>query len=211
MSETLLTLVRHGETEWNAVGRIQGHLDIPLSDIGLAQAAAIGRRLGGEAFDAILSSDLERALQTTRPISRHSEQTIVRDVRLRERHLGVLQGLTGEEAAMHQPQAWQAFKARHPDAPLEGGETLAEFSRRVVGLIEHLLMTYTGSRLLLVTHGGVIDAAYRHVTGMPLNVPRDFPIYNASVNVMRHRDSIWTIESWGDVSHLPQELAMDDT
>ena len=81
----------------------------------------------------------------------------------------------------------------------------------MVRLLEELLRAYWGSRLLLVTHGGVIDAAYRHVTGMPLNVPRDFPIYNASVNVMRHRDSIWTIESWGDVSHLPQELAMDDT
>ena len=211
MSETVLTLVRHGETQWNAAGRIQGHLDIPLNATGLAQAAAIGERLGGEAFDAILSSDLERALQTVRPIVRHSEQTLVREARLRERHLGVLQGLTGEEAATRHAQAWQAFKARHPDSPLEGGETLAEFSRRVVGLIEYLLMTCTGSRLLLVTHGGVLDAAYRHATALPLNAPRDFPIYNASVNVLRRRGGAWTVESWGDVSHLPEELAMDDT
>jgi len=211
MSETVLTLVRHGETQWNAAGRIQGHLDIPLNATGLAQAAAIGERLSGEAFDAILSSDLERALQTVRPIVRHSEQTLVREARLRERHLGVLQGLTGEEAATRHAQAWQAFKARHPDAPLEGGETLAEFSRRVVGLIEYLLVTYTGSRLLLVTHGGVLDAAYRHATALPLNAPRDFPIYNASVNVLRHRGGAWSVESWGDVSHLPEELGMDDT
>ncbi|MGQ0577485.1 MAG: histidine phosphatase family protein [Betaproteobacteria bacterium] len=209
--ETILTLVRHGETEWNAAGRIQGHLDIPLSATGFAQAAAIGRRLGGEAFDSILSSDLERALQTARAIVRYSKQAIIGDARLRERRLGVLQGFTGEEAATRHPQAWQAFKARHPDAPLEGGERLAEFSRRVVGLIEYLLMTYTGSRLLLVTHGGVLDAAYRHATALPLNAPRDFPIYNASVNVLRHRGGAWTVESWGDVSHLPQELAMDDT
>jgi probable phosphoglycerate mutase len=211
MSETVLTLVRHGETEWNAAGRIQGHLDIPLSDTGLAQAAAIGRRLGGEAFDAILSSDLERALQTSRPIVRHLGQTILRDARLRERHLGVLQGLTGEEAAIRQPQAWGAFKARNPEAVLEGGETLGEFSQRVVGLIDELLTTHAGRRLLLVTHGGVLDAAYRHATGMPLDALRDFPIYNASVNVLRHRGSVWAIESWGDISHLPQELAMDDT
>jgi probable phosphoglycerate mutase len=211
MSDTVLTLVRHGETEWNAAGRIQGHLDIPLSDTGLTQAAALGRRLGGEAFDAILSSDLERALQTARPIVRHSGQTILSDPRLRERHLGVLQGLTGEEAAIRQPHAWGAFKARIPEAALEGGETFGEFSRRVVGLIEELLRTHTGSGLLLVTHGGVLDAAYRHATGMPLNAPRDFPIFNASVNVLRHRDNLWTVESWGDVSHLPRELAMDDT
>lgn len=211
MNETVLTLVRHGETEWNAAGRIQGHLDIPLSATGQAQAAAIGRRLGGEIFDAVLSSDLERALQTARPIARQPGQTILRDARLRERHLGVLQGLTGEEAAMRQPQAWLAFKARNPDAALEGGETLAEFSRRVVGLIEELLNTYSARRLLLVTHGGVLDVAYRHATALPLNLPRDFPIYNASINVLRHRGGAWTVESWGDVSHLPQELAMDDT
>lgn len=211
MSETILTLVRHGETQWNAEGRIQGHLDIPLNTTGLAQAAAIGERLGGEAFDAILSSDFERALQTARPIVRHSEQTLVRDARLRERNLGVLQGLTGEEAAIRQRDAWGALKARNPEAPLEGGETLAGFSRRIVGLIEELLRTHEGSRLLLVTHGGVLDAAYRHATGMPLNTPRDFPIYNASINVLRHRGGVWTIESWGDVSHLPEELAMDDT
>jgi 2,3-bisphosphoglycerate-dependent phosphoglycerate mutase len=210
MSETVLTLVRHGETEWNAAGRIQGHLDIPLSATGLAQAAAIGRRLGGEAFDAILSSDLERALQTARPIVRLPEQTILRDARLRERHLGVLQGLTGEEAAIRQPHAWGAFKARSPEAALEGGETLVEFSQRVVGVIEELLRVHAGSRLLLVTHGGVLDAAYRHVTGMPLSALRNFPIFNTSVNVLRHRGGVWTIESWGDVSHLPQELAMDD-
>lgn len=211
MSETVLTLVRHGETEWNATGRIQGHLDIPLSATGLAQAAAIGRRLGGEAFDVILSSDLERALHTARPIVRLPEQTILRDARLRERHLGVLQGLTGEEAAIRQPHAWGAFKARSPEAALEGGETLVEFSQRVVGLIEELLRVHAGSRLLLVTHGGVLDAAYRHVTGMPLSALRNFPIRNTSVNVLRHRGGVWTIESWGDVSHLPQDLAMDDT
>jgi len=209
--ETILTLVRHGETEWNAVGRIQGHLDIPLSATGLAQAAAIGRRLVGEAFDSILSSDLERALLTARPIVRHSEQAIIREARLRERHLGVLQGLTGEEAAIRQPHAWGAFKARNPEATLEGGETLGVFSQRVVGLIDELLRAHAGNRLLLVTHGGVLDAAYRHATGMPLNAPRNFPIYNASLNALRHRGGVWTVESWGDVSHLPQELAMDDT
>ncbi len=211
MNETILTLVRHGETEWNAAGRIQGHLDIPLSATGLAQAAAIGRRLGGEAFDSILSSDLERALLTARPIVRHPEQAIIRDARLRERHLGVLQGLTGEEAAIRQPHAWGAFKARNAEATLEGGETLGVFSQRVVGLIDELLWAHAGGRLLLVTHGGVLDAAYRHATGMPLNARRNFPIYNASVNVLRHRGGVWTVDSWGDVSHLPRELAMDDT
>jgi probable phosphoglycerate mutase len=65
--------------------------------------------------------------------------------------------------------------------------------------------------VLIVTHGGLLDAAYRHAKGMPLSATRDFPIYNASINVLQHEDGKWQVESWGDISHLPQELAMDDT
>ena len=68
-----------------------------------------------------------------------------------------------------------------------------------------------GQRVLVVTHGGALDAVYRHATRMPLSAFRDFPIYNASVNVVTYDDGHWRIESWGDIRHLPQELAMDDS
>jgi probable phosphoglycerate mutase len=74
-----------------------------------------------------------------------------------------------------------------------------------------VLARHAGRRILLVTHGGALDATYRHVMGMPLSVHRDFPVYNASINVIAHDGGRWAIESWGDVSHLPRELAMDDT
>jgi 2,3-bisphosphoglycerate-dependent phosphoglycerate mutase len=211
MSTTTLVLVRHGETAWNVEGRIQGHLDMPLNEIGLAQAASVGRRLGAESFDAIYSSDLIRAYLTASPVVADPENDIIRDRRLRERHLGVLQGLTGDEAVARQPAAWKAFKSRTADLPLAGGESLGEFSRRVVDFVEDVRGRHAGRRVLIVTHGGVLDAAYRHATGMALSAIRDFPIYNASVNVMSHDGGRWKIESWGDVSHLPQELAMDDS
>ena len=109
------------------------------------------------------------------------------------------------------PDAWKVFKSRNPELALEGGESLGEFSRRVVGFVEDVLNVHKGGRVLAVTHGGILDAAYRHALGMPLSVSRDFPIYNASVNVLCHDDRGWRIESWGDVSHLSQELAMDDS
>ena len=211
MSATTLVLVRHGETAWNAEGRIQGHLDIPLNEIGLAQAAAVGRRLGAENFDAIYSSDLIRAYRTADPVVANPGNDIIRDQRLRERSLGVLQGLTGDEAVARHADAWKTFKSRAADRALAGGESLGEFSRRVVGFIEEMLDKHAGSRILIVTHGGVLDAAYRHATGMPLSAIRDFPICNASVNAISHSGGRWKIELWGDVSHLPQELAMDDT
>jgi len=211
MSATTLVLVRHGETAWNVEGRIQGHLDIPLNEIGLAQAAAIGTRFGAENFDAIYSSDLIRALRTASPVVASPENDIIREWRLRERHLGVLQGLTGGEAMVRQPDAWKVFKSRDANLALAGGESLGEFSRRVVDFVEDVRARHAGRRVLMVTHGGVLDAAYRHATAMPLSAIRDFPIYNASVNVISHNGGRWNIESWGDVSHLPQELAMDDS
>lgn len=211
MSATTLVLVRHGETSWNVEGRIQGHSDIALNSLGVAQAEAVGKHLARERFDAVYSSDLIRAFHTARPAVPDPDRTIIKDQRLRERHLGVLQGLTGEEAMSDRPAAWKAFKSRDPDLELAGGERLGEFSRRVVGFVEAILEAHAGERVLVVTHGGVLDAAYRHAVGMPLSASRTFPIYNASVNVLSHDDQGWRIESWGDVSHLPQELAMDDT
>lgn len=211
MSTTTLVFVRHGETSWNVEGRIQGHIDIALNPLGTAQAEAVGKRLARERFDAVYSSDLVRAFHTARAAVSDPDRPIIEDQRLRERHLGVLQGLTGDEAMTGQPAAWKAFKSRDTDLALAGGESLGEFSRRVVDFVEDIIVRLAGKRVLAVTHGGVLDAAYRHATGMPLSASRNFPIYNASVNVISHDGGRWKIESWGDVSHLPQELAMDDT
>jgi len=211
MSATRFLLVRHGETAWNVEGRIQGHVDIALNALGQAQARALGERLVHDQFDAVYSSDLVRAYETARCALRKADHNVLRERRLRERHLGVLQGLTGPEAMSRQPAAWNAFKSRDPALALEGGESLDEFFRRVVGFVEELVHRHAGARLLLVTHGGVLDALYRHAIGMPLARARDFPVYNASLNVICHEEDRWSIESWADISHLPQELAMDDT
>lgn len=211
MSTTTLVFVRHGETAWNVEGRIQGHTDIALNGLGVAQAEALGKRLLHDGFDAVYSSDLIRAYHTARPAVADPDRTIVKDRRLRERHLGVLQGLTGDEAMVRHPAAWKAFKSRDPDLELTGGESLGDFSRRVVGFVQAILQAHAGGRVLVVTHGGVLDAAYRHAIGMPLSASRSFPIYNASVNVISNDGRRWHIETWGDISHLPQELAMDDT
>lgn len=208
---TELVLVRHGETDWNAQGRIQGQLDVILNPVGQVQAEAVGARLCGERFDAIYSSDLERAMQTARPVVHGSGHEIRREPRLRERHFGALQGLTAEEAQRLQPQVWEDYKARGPEADLGGGESLQAFSQRVVDFIGRLLQAHAGGKVLLVSHGGVLDMAYRHATGMPLEAQRVFPIYNASVNILIRNGARWEIAAWGDVSHLPQELAMDDT
>lgn len=203
---TELILVRHSETAWNAESRIQGHRDIPLNARGLAQAAALGQRLGAERFDAVYSSDLQRALQTALPLVRHRAADIRLEPRLRERHLGVLEGLNREQAILSQPVAWQVLKTRQADAPLAGGESLGIFFARAVGLLRELVERHAGHRVLLVTHGGVLDAAYRYVKALPLDALRDFPVHNASRNIL-HYDGEWRVALWGDVSHLSAETS----
>ncbi len=97
MKHTHLILVRHGQTEWNIKGIRQGHLDSKLTDGGVAQAKALGARLAREKFTALYSSDLGRAVQTAKAIADLTGHEIVTDARLRERHLGIFQGLNAEE------------------------------------------------------------------------------------------------------------------
>lgn len=208
---TELIFIRHGETAWNAEGRIQGHLDVPLNETGQAQARALGERFRLEAVHAIHASDLVRAMQTAQPLAQVRGLAIAPEPGLRERHLGVLQGLTGEEARIRTPEAWATFRSRNPAMPLEAGESLAEFVARVLATIAGIAQANVGRRVALVTHGGVLDAVYRSARCMPLDAPRDFPIYNASVNLLRWDGAGFEVLRWGDIGHLPQELSLDDT
>jgi len=210
MPSTQFIVVRHGETAWNAQGRIQGHLDSPLNEEGLAQALLVGERLGHEVFDHFYCSDLGRALQTAQPIADRSGKAPVSTPRLRERNLGVFQGLTSAECEKAHPDDYRRFHGRDPNHAMPGGESIRALYDRVSGLFEQLAQQHAGARIVVVTHGGVLDALHRHVMGIPLDRPRDFPIYNASLNWMRREASGWLMERWGDISHLTRDAALDD-
>lgn len=207
---TELILVRHGETDWNVERRIQGHTDIPLNETGLTQADAIGERFLGERIDVLISSDLGRAMQTANPIAKACGLPVVRDARLRERRLGVLQGKSIDEARELTPNAYEVFRSRITDAALDGGESLAEFAQRVTETLMDLARVHRNKRIVAVTHGGVVDIAYRLANNTPLDAPRLFPIHNASVNTLRASAAGFELVSWSDISHLADQSAMDE-
>ncbi len=207
---TELILIRHGETDWNVEHRIQGHIDIPLNRTGHAQAAAIGERFRELDIDVLVTSDLLRAMQTMAPISEVRDQTVLSDARLRERHLGVLQGKTREEAEQLTPEAFHVLRSRAKNAELEEGESLATFAQRVIDALTDLAKRHRNKRIVAVTHGGVLDIAYRHASGTPLETPRTFPIHNASVNTFCVSGGQFQLVDWSDISHLPDKLAMDE-
>jgi probable phosphoglycerate mutase len=207
---TTLLAVRHGETRWNAEGRMQGHLDSDLDPSGIAQADALGRRLADERIDAVIASDLGRTLATARGITAHTGHAIRTDARLRERHLGIFQSLTGTEAALRHPADWRRFKERDPEHDLHGGETLRQFSARCVACVNELAALHPHATLLVVTHGGVLDVLFRHTTGLPLAAPRTFTLLNASLNTFEITQGMWTLLHWGDIAHLGVRDAIDD-
>lgn len=203
---TRICIVRHGETDWNVEKRIQGHIDISLNAAGLAQADAAAAGLAGHEFDAAYSSDLDRAWQTALAIGRRQGLEVRRAPGLRERHYGVLQGLTTAEIAVRYPTAYAHYLSRDPDHNFRTGESLADFAARIVAAVDALAAEHCGETLLLVSHGGVLDICYRRATGRDLAAPRDFSIPNAALNWFEVGPGGWRLLAWADRSHLERAL-----
>lgn len=210
MPVTRVTLIRHGETQWNREGRVQGHLDIPLSEVGVAQAQAVAERLAAEPFDALFSSDLARAYATAACVARRTGHSIAIDPRLRERHLGMLQAFTWDESARLHPEVYERYHRGESDYVVPGGESARQFFDRVIGALTEIARRLAGRRVVVVTHGGVMDALHRHVTGRGPEGSRLPRLLNASLNEFDYRDDTWSLHAWGDVAHLAGRGALDD-
>ena len=204
--DTHLLAVRHGETEWNSEGRFQGHLNSALNAAGMAQAQALGRRLAGERFDLLLSSDLGRALQTACAIAACTGHQIVVEPRLRERRMGILEGLIPAEAEARYPGEYARFLKRDPDFVIPGGESTRQLFERSLACFTELAVRHAGLTLVAVSHGGMLAMLYRHATALPLEAPRDFSLHNAGINRFRHRLGAWQLQQWGDIGHLDRAL-----
>lgn len=203
---TELILIRHGETDWNVSQRIQGHIDIPLNVQGEIQAELTGRRLGREhqkaPFAALVSSDLGRTVQTAEAIRRHTGLRIHEDRRLRERCYGVLEGLETHELDQKHPEVHRAWRSRDPSYVIPQGESLGGFFERCLDVMLDIVRQWNGLRIIVVTHGGVLDMAYRMATELPLEQPRHFKLLNASLNTIRFTGLRFELVDWADDTHL---------
>jgi probable phosphoglycerate mutase len=213
MNNTKILLIRHGETAWNAVRRLQGHIDIPLNAEGERQAAALARALAGEGVDLIVSSDLQRARQTAQAVAvQYDHATVHTDPALRERGYGVFEGMLYTEVALQYPEDFALWQARDIDAVMPAGDRVAEsfrqFYARATGAIARWAVEHPGKTIAIVAHGGVLECAYREAVGMQLDSPRDFQVKNASINRFHFADGKLQLDSWGEVGHLA--VALDD-
>jgi 2,3-bisphosphoglycerate-dependent phosphoglycerate mutase len=205
MQETTLIVVRHAETTWNREKRMQGTTDTALSEVGRAQAQALARRLAGQAFSALYSSDLSRARDTAQAIAQQARRELVLEPRLRERAFGVFEGLIADEIRARYPQEYACFSSRDPDYEVPGGESARGFTQRCLGCLAEIASRHPGEEVVVVTHGLVLDSLYRAAHGLDHGVQRPVPLINASVNLFGYGSSAWRMVEWGDVSHLAED------
>lgn len=199
---TRVLAVRHGETDWNAQLRIQGHTDIALNERGLWQAARLAHALQDAGVQVIYSSNLLRAHQTALAVAHRVGLKVQHDAGLRERHFGEFEGLTFDEIEQRLPEEAMRWRHREPGFAPGGGESLQDFYARCVGACSTLAARHPGQTVLLVAHGGVLDCLYRAATRLALDAPRTWQLGNAAVNRLLHSPGGFTLVGWNDAGHL---------
>jgi 2,3-bisphosphoglycerate-dependent phosphoglycerate mutase len=211
MPATSLCLIRHGETDWNAAKRMQGQLDLPLNARGCAQAQATASALRKHRFDHVYSSDLLRALQTAGPATDLLGLPIQRSPALRERHYGALQGKTYAEFELQHPHADAPRLRLDLDHVIPGGsESLRGFATRVTRALTEIAQRHRGETVLVFTHGGVLDIAYRLASDRPIEAQRDFPLLNGALNWITYKAGRWALVRWAHLVNPGARLHLDE-
>jgi probable phosphoglycerate mutase len=165
---TTLLLVRHGETDWNALGKLQGHTDRPLNEYGRRQARALADRLADdERIDAVYASDLARARETAEIVGDRLGLPVGLDPDLREKNWG----------------NWEGLRADERDAVVYDGETSEAHRERMLRAVERIVGRHPGGRVVVVTHGGSLRRLQAAVSGVALPV-----IENCAVWGLAHVD-----------------------
>ena len=203
---TKVCIIRHGETDWNKNKRIQGQLDIPLNDTGHAQAQAMARNAAQYHFDALYSSDLERALHTAQALAQPTQHEIIILPQLRERHFGFFQGLYKARASEQYPEAYTLYQSRNIEFNFDNGESLIQFSQRILDIFNELVKQHRNQQIAVVCHAGPLDIMYRHAMNQPLHTQRDFDIPNSALNWFRYDDQGWHLDQWDDHHHIQQVI-----
>lgn len=197
-------LIRHGQSEANAEGRVQGWLDSPLSEQGRQQSQRLAHRLSLETeFCALFSSTLKRAAETAQILADRLNCQLNFDDDLREYNMGPITGLTFPEIKARFPMRHAAFERNEPLPHLPGAETEAAFLTRVARCMDRILGQVPDDQaVLVVSHSGALNACLRNWLGLPSNSRRPFSFANASISVVEVTPVNKRLIRLNDICHL---------
>jgi alpha-ribazole phosphatase/probable phosphoglycerate mutase len=195
-------IVRHGETEWNAQGRIQGHTDICLSDKGRQQASVLARRLSNVPFDVAYSSDMRRTQETAQIILGQSSIPLHTTTQLREYNKGVFEGLTVHEYRQRYPDLYRASLVNDLDFAPPGGETIRQTSQRMAQFVKQLHKRHSNDTVLIVGHGGSLRSLVVALLALPLEANWKFVMGNCALSLIYTYPDNAVLHLYNDTSHL---------
>ncbi len=207
VNTTEIYLIRHGETEWNALGIFQGQKDPQLNDVGRNQARILANRLASVKFAAIYSSDLKRAHETATTVATLHHLPVIADKRIRERSFGIFEGYSKSELIEKYPDTFQALLEGKEGVVVPGGETEPEIMNRTVDFFMEIAHRHPAERILVISHGGVIKRFTKYVLGIATNRANLSPIINTAINIFHVTDGQWILRTFGDTTHI--ELAQE--
>jgi 2,3-bisphosphoglycerate-dependent phosphoglycerate mutase len=201
VTKLTILLTRHGQTDWNRVGRWQGHTDIPLNETGQQQAQALCQRLHGWPIETIYSSDLQRCVQTAVPLANALGLEPILTPIWRERDVGDFSGLTGEQAREQYPEVWQKSLRGMVDPP--NGEPFAEVLARAWRAYETVTAVHHKGMVAVVTHGGLLHALLGQVMGIDATVYGRFSMRgNTGLSMVEVNSHDPVVTRLNDTSHL---------
>jgi broad specificity phosphatase PhoE len=200
---TKIYIARHGETEWNQQGKMQGWKDSSLTPKGIENAQRLGSYLKDTGFDCVICSPLGRAVQTAKHIMGDRDLLMVYNSAFKEMGFGQWEGMDHDSVKELYPTQQQNYwSAPHLYEAIDG-ESYEAFIARVKEGLEGLMQNHQKGNLLLVTHAAVIKAIFNIVCQQPLSSFWDPPfIYDTCLSVLEVRDGIFTVLQEPDIPHL---------
>ncbi|HEX7998996.1 MAG TPA: histidine phosphatase family protein [Pyrinomonadaceae bacterium] len=206
MDSTSILLIRHGQSQGNAEGRFGGHTATPLSPRGRRQAEATARTLAAEKISAIYSSDLPRAVETATPLARLKGINVLKTEAFRERSVGVMEGLTFEEAAAQHPEQYAALIGRDFEHVILGGESYRQMLERAERYLDRIIEQHKGGQVAVFSHTGTICILTLHLIGA-LDAPKLRPVWVATSNcgitrIELRSDGFVRVKAVNDTRHL---------
>ncbi len=199
---TRVLLFRHGQTVSNQVHRIQGHLDSPLSELGVRQAKALGSHLKRYNIDALYTSSLGRARQTAQIVADFNGLVPVSEDRLKEVCFGESEGKTWAEIELHFPEMAAKWHRHEKHAVFPGGETRESVADRVMNLLQEWTSSHSKQTVAACTHGGVLACVAAKILGIPAGIRPMLDMTNTAIHELSYSEGKWKIVGWSEKEHL---------
>ena len=199
---TKIIFVRHGQTEWNLVGKYQGQSNIALSEKGLFQAKALAANFPVKKIDAVYSSDLQRAYKTASYIAAEFQLTVTTEEKLRELNFGLWEGKTYAEIKQNWPEIFSTFFTFPDTSTIPEGENFVILQKRAMAAVKEIIAKHIGQTVVVVAHGAILRTILAEALHIPLRYIWSIRQDNTAVNIICYDEESSIVELMNSTAHL---------